>query len=335
MMPAARERSRLVQLRSADGERMVGVTRAGETYRVRDATSIYALAEQAIKTQVTLEQLLSRLGVAEPLNLAEFLARKLILAPIDHADSAHLWLTGTGLTHLGSADARDRMHAKAHSADASDSMKMFRMGLEGGKNSAAAPGVQPEWFYKGDGRSLVAPEAPLAAPQFALDGGEEPEIAGIYLIGPEGSPFRVGFALANEFSDHVMERQNYLYLAHSKLRPASIGPELLLGELPADIHGKARIRRAGQILWEKTFLTGEDNMSHYVRNLEHHHFKYELFRRPGDVHVHFFGTATLSFSDGIKARDGDVFEIEAPPFGLPLRNPLRAAGETAVKVQSL
>jgi hypothetical protein len=326
--------SRLVQL-SADGVRMVGITRGGQTHRVKDASSIYALAQQAIRTNVSLERLLSQLGIAEPLNLSELLVRKQILAPIDHSDSAHLWLTGTGLTHLGSADARDRMHAKAHSADASDSMKMFRMGLEGGKTSGAGPGVQPEWFYKGDGHSLVAPEAPLTSPQFALNGGEEPELAGIYLIGADGTPFRLGFALANEFSDHVMERQNYLYLAHSKLRPASIGPELLLGELPSDIHGKARIWRGGQALWEKTFLTGEDNMSHHIRNLEHHHFKYELFRQPGDVHVHFFGTATLSFSDGVKAQDGDVFEIEAAPFGLPLRNPLRIAPAAAVKVQSL
>ena len=327
--------TRLVQLRSAEGARMVGITRDGETHRVKDATSIYALAQRAIEANVSLEGLIGRLGIAETLNLAERLAQKQVLAPIDHADPAHVWLTGTGLTHLGSADARDRMHAKAHTADASDSMKMFRMGLEGGKSSGEGPGVQPEWFYKGDGRSLVAPEEPLTSPQFALDGGEEPELAGIYMIGAEGTPFRLGFALANEFSDHVMERQNYLYLAHSKLRPASIGPELLLGELPTDIHGKARIWRGGQAVWEKTFLTGEDNMSHYIRNLEHHHFKYELFRQPGDVHVHFFGTATLSFSDGVKAQDGDVFEIEAAPFGLPLRNPLRTARGVAVKVQSL
>ena len=64
-------------------------------------------------------------------------------------------------------------------------------------------------------------------------------------------------------------------------------------------------------------------MSHHLTNLEHHHFKYPLFRRPGDLHVHFFGTATISFADGIVAEDGDVFEIEAQPFALPLRNPLQ------------
>ena len=214
------------------------------------------------------------------------------------------------------------MHKAASSAEKpTDSMRMFLMGVEGGKPKPGTTGAQPEWFYKGDGSSVIAPEAPLVSPSFAQDGGEEPEIAAIYVIGPDGTPFRLGFALGNEFSDHVTERHNYLWLAHSKLRPASIGPELLIGPLPGHVEGVSRIRRGGAVIWEKPFLSGEDNMSHTIANLEHHHFKYELFRRPGDVHVHFFGTATLSFSDGVKTQDGDVFEIEAKPFTLPLRNP--------------
>jgi hypothetical protein len=319
----------------AGGARIVAAATVGTTARrILGATSVYALASEAISVNTTLSALLDKHGYGEEIDLIEALSHKRILAPVDHADNARVLLTGTGLTHLGSADARDRMHAKAHSADASDSMKMFRMGLEGGKPAAGQVGIQPEWFYKGDGRSIVAPESPLPAPEFAADAGEEPELAGIYLIAANGTPCRLGFTLANEFSDHVMERTNYLYLAHSKLRCASLGPELLVGELPADIHGTARITRAGQAIWEKAFLTGEANMSHYVRNLEHHHFKYDLFRRPGDLHVHFFGTATLSFSDGIKTRAGDVFEIEAQPFLLPLRNPLKtvAAPPAGVRV---
>ena len=154
--------------------------------------------------------------------------------------------------------------------------------------------------------------------------GEEPEVAGIYVIGPDGTPFRVGFALLNEFSDHVVERQNYLWLAHSKLRPCSFGPELRLGELPADVRGTSRIRRGKKVIFEQPFLTGEANMSHTIANLEAHHFKYEWFRRPGDIHVHTFGTATLSVAAGIKTKPGDVFEISAPEFGLPLVNPLAA-----------
>ena len=93
-----------------------------------------------------------------------------------------------------------------------DSMKMFRMGLEGGKPARGEVGVQPEWFYKGNGIFAVAPGKPLVSPDFAKDAGEEPEIAGIYVIGDDGTPFRVGFALSNEFSDHVTERVNYLYM---------------------------------------------------------------------------------------------------------------------------
>ncbi len=111
----------------------------------------------------------------------------------------------------------------------------------------------------------------------------------------------------NEFSDHVTERQNYLWLAHSKLRACSVGPELLTGALPEHVGGESRLQRGGKTIWAKPFLSGEKNMSHTVANLEYHHFKYASFRRPGDVHIHFFGAATLSFADGIKTQPGDVF----------------------------
>jgi hypothetical protein len=182
---------------------------------------------------------------------------------------------------------------------------------------------------------VVNPGHPIPSPGFALDAGEEPEIAGIYLIDRNGQPRRLGFALANEFSDHVTERINYLYLAHSKLRACSFGPELRVGDLPAHIEGMSRIYRGGQVLWEKPFLSGEDNMSHTIDNLEYHHFKYELFRNPGDVHVHCFGTATLSFADGISTQPNDVFEIEEKQFGTALRNPIRVDADHPVIIGDL
>jgi hypothetical protein len=97
----------------------------------------------------------------------------------------------------------------------------------------------------------------------------------------------------------------------------------------------SRIVRQGGTLWERPFLTGEANMSHSLANLEAHHFKYAAFRRPGDIHVHFYGTATLSCADGVRTQAGDVFEIEAAPFSLPLRNRLAAAPAEAVTVRVL
>jgi hypothetical protein len=260
-----------------------------------------------------------------------------LLAPLDHPDPAHCLVTGTGLTHLGSADARDRMHAKlaAVGAQLTDSMKMFKLGLDGGKPAGGGAGVQPEWFYKGDGSAVVAPGAALALPAYALDGGDEAEVVGLYVIAGDGTPCRLGYALGNEFSDHVMERQNYLYLAHSKLRQCSFGPELRLGPLPDDVRGTVRVRRGNEVLWQREFLSGEANMSHSLENLERHHFKYPAFRRPGDAHVHFFGASSISTADGIETKAGDVFEIESEEFGRPLVNPLAPSPAEAVRVRAL
>jgi len=303
---------------------------------VNDARSVYGLALEAARGGTRLAELVDRKGFGRSIDLEAAYRQGRLVSPISHPDAAHLHLTGTGLTHLGSAATRDAMHRKAAADEMlTDSMKMFRMGLEGGKPAGGRPGVQPEWFYKGNGFMAVGPGEPLRSPSFASDAGEEPEIAGIYVIGDDGTPLRVGFALSNEFSDHVTERVNYLWLAHSKLRNASFGPEILVGDLPADIRGISRILRNGATLWEKPFLSGETNMSHAIANLEHHHFKYAVFRQPGDVHVHMFGTATLSFADGIRAETGDVFEISAPDFGLPLRNPLLVEDAVHVEVRAL
>lgn len=321
----------LVQFRRGAARGVAALDAQGAARVIASAATTLDLAGQAIAAGKTLGELASeRIGDAIDLTGVT------LLAPIDHPDPAHLTVSGTGLTHLGSAEGRDRMHKAAAAGEATDSMRMFLMGEAGGKPAVGAIGVQPEWFYKGDGSILVETGQPLPAPGFALDGGEEPEIAGIYLNGPDGTPHRLGFALGNEFSDHLTERENYLWLAHSKLRHAALGPELRLGELPADVRGTSRIRRGGAVLWERPFATGEANMTHSIANLEHHHFKHARFRRPGDVHVHFFGTATASFADGIATQPGDVFEIEAEGFRLPLANPLaREEDEGLIKVSAL
>ncbi|MCU6432584.1 FAH family protein [Undibacterium sp. Jales W-56] len=328
----------LIQFINDAGQRCVGALEQ-TSIRVLDGyQSTYALAQAAIRQKISLEKLATA-AIGSVSDTYEAVAKGgRLLAPLDHADAAHCYVTGTGLTHLGSADTRDAMHKKiGGDVDTlSDSMKMFRLGVEGGKPAAGQPGVQPEWFYKGDGSVVSASEQPLRMPDFALDGGEEPEIAGLYVIGDDGQPYRLGFAIGNEFSDHITERQNYLYLAHSKLRMCGVGPALLVGELPAHVVGTSRIYDAeGRLRWEKAFVSGEQNMSHTIANLEYHHFKYPLFNRPGDVHIHFFGTATLSFADGISVKAGETFEVASPSFGPALRNKLEIANTSFAKVTSL
>ena len=329
----------LMQYLDDNGTRAVGVVEGGSVRTIADAASVYDIALAALTGGRTLAATIATATLGKVQNRDAILAEGRGLAPIDHPDPAHLYVTGTGLTHLGSAATRDAMHKANQQAAAetplTDSMKMFRMGLEGGKPKAGQIGVQPEWFYKGNGYTVAAPGHPIPSPAFAKDAGEEPEIAGIYVIDQDGQPRRLGFALANEFSDHITERQNYLYLAHSKLRACALGPELRVGDLPHHIAGMSRILRNGKVLWEKPFLSGEDNMSHTIANLEYHHFKYDLFRNPGDVHVHMFGTATLSFADGIKTEAGDVLEIEEAQFGAPLRNAIAIDDARKVTVGAL
>jgi hypothetical protein len=310
---------RLVQFRDLDGSRKVARADGDGLRLVEHTTSVYDLVLEASRSNKSLEGIvLEKLSHGEPIDYDKVISDNRLLAPLDHPDPAHCMVSGTGLDHLGSALARDAMHANPDKE--SDSMKMFRTGLEGGKPKSGEIGSQPEWFYKGDGSSIVPPGHPLQLPSFALDGGEEAEIVGLYVISDSGEVLRVGFALGNEYSDHVLERQNYLYLAHSKLRDCSIGPELLVGRLPASVSGNVRIVRGDETIWSSPFQTGETNMTHSISNIEYHHFKYRRFRQPGDVHCHFFGASILSFSSGTRAKPGDVFEISSPEFGCPLRN---------------
>lgn len=316
----------LIQFTDQLGETRVG--RVVDTHKIEalDAfSSVYELSLEAIRASKTLAQISSENASGEVMDYQKLADENRLLSPIHHPDPAHLLVTGTGLTHLGSADTRDAMHAKLnqHENDLTDSMRMFRWGVQGGKPGPGEIGVAPEWFYKGDGATVVAPGQPVDSPEFALDIGDEAEIVGIYVIGDDGQPYRLGFALGNEYSDHRTEKLNYLYLAHSKLRPCSFGPELRLGKLPDDVRGVSRIRRNGEVVWEKEFLSGERNMCHSIANLEFHHFKYRSFLRPGDVHIHFFGTATLSFGDGFETLEGDEFELSCDLFGRALCNRYR------------
>jgi hypothetical protein len=234
---------------------------------------------------------------------------------------------------VASARNRQAMHGKPE--DLTDSMRMYRWGVESGKPSTGI-GVAPEWFYKGNGASLRAHNEPLTIPGFAEDGGEEPEIAGVYVIDADGAPRRIGFAQGNEFSDHELERRNYLYLAASKLRTCSIGPELVVGAGFDSVPGTVSVERGGKSLWSRAICSGERNMSHSLANLEHHHFKFDAHRRPGDLHIHYFGADAFSFGEGIQLRMGDIMEVHFEGYGRPLRNHLkRVHGHEMVRAKPL
>jgi hypothetical protein len=321
------------------GARRVGIVNGTRIQALQQVATMRELALAAIRAGGGLERQAQLLNTDETEDYAAILAEQRILAPLDHEDPAHCKVAGAGTTHLGSASTRDKMHRRldGEEMDKTDTQLMLEWGIAGGRPPPGQPGVQSEWFYKGDGSIVVAPGQPFPCPEFALDGGEEPELVGLYVIGDDGCPHRLGFAIGNEFSDHVMERRNYLYQAHSKLRHCSFGPELLVGMPSSHLVGMTRIRRNGRVIWEQEFLTGQDNMCHTIENLEYHHFKYRQFRRPGDVHALYMGAANLSFAYSVRTQPGDSFEIGIPDFGAPLVNGIATAqaGFAAGGVQAL
>jgi hypothetical protein len=297
----------------------------GDTLKLlQGCESVYALARDALHRNTPLVRAAADAASEETLDynpVYRLQSDWRLLPPFGHPEPARCLVTGTGLTHKASADNRQAMHR--NQAELSDSMRMYYWGLEGGRPAAGEIGVAPEWFYKGCGTILRAHGEPLLVPAWAGDGGEEPEVAGVYIVDSQGRPRRVGMTMANEFSDHVMEKQSYLYLAPSKLRTCSLGPELVVDPDFSSVPGTVSVERGGSVVWSQAIATGEAKMSHSVANLEHHHFKYDMHRRPGDVHIHFFGADAFSFGAGVKLEDGDVMAVAFEGFGRPLRNPIR------------
>ena len=330
---------RVVQWEIPGVGRRVGVVEGDE---VCDVTSVdqsldrvVAVFDAACHDGVSFEERLQRAlgaGEASRSDYGELLAGRpggsapFLHPPLDHPDPHYLLVSGTGLTHTGGMKSRDQMHSsdasepseaieadQASAEPETDSARMFAMGLAEGKPEPGSRGAMPEWFYKGNGSTLRGPGGVVDLPAFGLDGGEEPEIAGCYVVDPEGVPRRLGFALGIEWSDHETEKINYLYLAPSKLRTCAVGPELITDLDFSDVDLACRVERDGETIYESGALkSGEQSMCHSLANCEDHHFKYPQHRVPGDVHVHFFGTSKLSFSTREwKYRAGDVVTVSA------------------------
>jgi hypothetical protein len=316
---------RIVQLK-IESEVFVAMVDEPNLRLINKFKTVYDLANSSLNTGLKISEIVSE-------NLSETLldydeicygqSDYQLITPIHHPiDPRFLMVSGTGLTHSASAENRNKMHEAINNNVATDSMKMYQIGVDGGKPNAGKIGAQAEWFYKGNGTVLKAHNETLSIPNYANDGGEEPEIAGIYINDLEGKPHRIGFTTANEFSDHFMEKKNYLYLAPSKIRNCSIGPELVLDAEFSNISGNVSIKRNNEIIWQRDIATGEENMCHSLENLEYHHFKYENHRIPGDIHVHYFGTVGFSFGAGIVLKAGDEMKISWEKMGRPLINKL-------------
>jgi len=323
------ETTRLVQLYHS-ARRRIALVQEPYLVLIKDFQSVYQLALTAIDTGKPVKEIIHSHLTADKLNYDEVYAGKSewkLLPSFDHPQNPLLCMvSGTGLTHKNSALNRQMMHQSTDEKP-TDSMQMYQWGLDGGNPGTGKIGVQPEWFYKGNGTVLKAHGEALEIPPYAKDGGEEPEIAGLYVIGKKGNPYRVGFSTGNEFSDHVMEKMNYLYLAPSKLRQCAIGPELVIDADFSGFIGEVSITRNDEITWQSAIKSGGGNMAHNLANLEHHHFKYDSHRIPLQAHIHFFGADAFSFGNKIQLQQNDIMSVQWDRMGRALKNYLKISNE--------
>ncbi len=334
----------LVQI-SNGSERRVALVEEPHLHCLESINSIYQLASDCLKSGQSFSKRVRELATGTSLSYNEIYDERSswrLLSPIDvPGNPERVLVSGTGLTHLGSAKDRQSMHLQtAHDPNKpiTDSMRMFEWGMKDGRPAEGQIGIAPEWFYKGNGSMLRAPFEPLPVPSYAEDGGEEAELGGVYIVSPDGTPMRLGICVGNEFSDHKFERKNYLNLAGSKLRACSIGPELVVGADFSNVTGEVRIERDGKTVWSKAIESGEENMAHSLANIEHHHFKFEGHRIPAHVHVHYFGAHSLSFGEGVELHDGDWMQVKFEGYGRPLRNPIAIQNkgtDKLVRVQAI
>ncbi len=330
-----------VQFRDYNGERRVGLSRDDGVSVIPGHATIYELLTAVIAGGRPVADVVAAASAGRIERLDALEADGRLLPPIDHPDPRRLWVTGTGFSHVREELQQGELEriSSLDAAELTESLRLKRaaMGDVGGRSRGERPGILTEWFLKGDGTSLIAPGGALEAPAHCIGYSEESEIAGVYINDAAGAPVLIGHALGNEFADCETEKANAYYLAHSKLMPCAIGPELRIGRPPERLVGHTRVLRDGDPILEYDFFTGEANMVFDLATIEHHHFKHAPFRQPGDVHIHFYGTgARPGRYLGPPYRPGDTFEIGAPGFRHPLRVHLAEAPAAAmVQVRAL
>ena len=83
-------------------------------------------------------------------------------------------------------------------------------------------------------------------------------------------------------------------------------------------------RDGGKIYKSGPIKSGEEYMSHSLSNMEYHHFKYDIHRLPGDLHLHYFGTSQLSYSTrDWKFNTGDKIIISSNEYEGSLKNEVK------------
>ena len=200
-------------------------------------------------------------------------------------------------------------------------MRMFLMGGEGGKPTGAGGRRAAGMVLQGRRPNHRRARRALAMPRFAQDGGEEPEIAGVYLIDADGAPVRLGYVLATSSPTTSPSAATTCGWRTPSCGPPPWAPSYCWASFPMTSAARAGSCGTASGLGEAVPVRGGQHVP-FAGQPRAPPLQVRRLPPPRRRTRHFFGTATPSFSDGFRTEEGDVFEIEAKPFTLPVRNPL-------------
>ena len=132
---------RLVQFTDRSGARRVAASDDGKTLRVlAGVPRVFDLALAAARANSSLESAAKAKIGAETVSYDDVVDEKRLLPPLDHPDLYRCLITGTGLSHLGSAAARDSRHAKFQKdeSELTDSAPIFALAADSSEELARA-----------------------------------------------------------------------------------------------------------------------------------------------------------------------------------------------------
>jgi hypothetical protein len=164
-----------------------------------------------------------------------------------------------------------------------------------------------EWTYLGLGTSLRGHGDPVPIPEEQAVAQPIGDIAGLYIISPDGAPRRVGVATGTAFRGPGFP-----------VRSNVLGPELILDPAIASVEGSAALYRDDSRVWSQTLSSQGAPLLYALAAAEPDHFRYSDHHRPGDAHVHFIGARLFSARENAPLQDGDRCEVTWEGLGKPL-----------------
>ncbi len=291
---------RLVQYREPGGHRAVAVMDRApptEARRVQDAENTYELALEALETGKSLAETVRLHGTDAVIDLDKVGREGRLLPPIEHPVPTRCWITGS---EIGPGEGQ----------------------------------VPLGWFFRGNGATLVGSGQPLQQPDFGMGAAARAAVVGLYIIADDGTPCRLGWALGNDFTDDRVLGLGPAHRAPARLRASAVGPELVFGDLPREITGSVRLRRGSEVVEEVASPWGRRRWGKRWQRWRRTIFGIRCSGGRGTC-IFTSSLAVTARRLATAAQAGDVFEIAAPDFGLPLVSPLAAVNWAAPKIRVL